>query len=217
MLRTAIVPAALGRLHADTLWLVCSVAAAGALLLAATQPLWTMELRAPQYPDGLQLTAYGTRLEGDLDEVNSVNHYVGVQPISNDEIPELELFPYVVSMLVAVVTVGAFMARHRLARIAVGLSVWGFAIGFLADLQWWLYRAGHDRSADAPYRIDDFTPRVLGGTEVVNFESDTMVAAGFWLIVAAALLVTVVPPLVRFLVASWRNTGEQQSLAATAR
>lgn len=212
MMRTAIVPATLGRLPIDALWAVCSLTAAGLILLAATQPLWTMELRAPQYPNGLQLTAYGTRLEGDLQEVNSVNHYVGVRPIAEDEIAELALFPYAVAALVAAVLVGAVLARHWLARLAVGLAIWGFALGFLVDLQWWLYRAGHDRLTDAPYRIDDFTPRVLGGTTVVNFESYTMVATGFWLIVAAGLLVTVAPPVVRFLVASWRNTGEQQEM-----
>jgi copper chaperone NosL len=217
MARVAALPAALGRLHIDRLWLVCSLAAAGLLLAATTQPLWTMELHAPQYPAGLELTAYGTRLEGDIEEVNSINHYVGVRAIHTDDIRELDFFPYAMAALVAALLLGAVFARRRVVRAAIGLSVWGFALGFLLDLQWWLYRSGHDRSADAAYRIDDFTPRVLGGTTVVNFESDTMVAPGFWLIVAAAMLVTVVPLLVRFLVASWRNTAEPQRLGAGRR
>ena len=33
--------------------------AAGLLVGSAWLPLWTMELRAPQYPRGLELTAFG--------------------------------------------------------------------------------------------------------------------------------------------------------------
>ncbi len=201
----------------DWLWLACSLIAAAMLAASAWLPLWTMELHAPQYPRGLELTAYGTTLEGDLQEVNTVNHYVGVHPIEVDDIPELALFPYLLGVLVGAVLLGAVFARHWLLRLVLRLGIWGFALGFLVDLQWWLYRSGHDRSGDAPYRIDDFTPRVLGGTRVVNFDSETMVAVGFWLILGAAFLLSFGPPLIRFLVASWRNTGDAGSPAGQLR
>lgn len=206
-------PSSTSRTRFDLLWLACSLLAAVMLAASAWLPLWTMELRAPQYPHGLELTAYGTTLEGDLQEVNTVNHYVGVRPISTDDIPELALFPYLLGALVGALLLGSVFARHWLLRLALRLGVWGFAVGFLVDLQWWLYRSGHDRNADAPYRIEDFTPRVLGGTRVVNFDSETMVASGYWLILGAALLLSFGPPLIRFLVASWRNTGDAGSSA----
>lgn len=192
----------------DRLWVICSGVAAALLVASAWLPLWHMELHAPQYPRGLSLTAYGTRIEGDVQEVNTVNHYVGVEAVHADSIPELALFPYLMGGLVAVVLGGAVVARSRITRAVVGLAVWAFALGFLVDLQWWLYRYGHERSADAPYRIDDFTPRVLGGSQVVNFYSETMVGTGYWLIVLAALLVTVGPVVIRFIHESWQNTGE---------
>ncbi len=194
------------RARPESLWLACSLIAAVALVASAWLPLWTMELHAPQYPRGLSLVAYGTRLEGDVQEINAVNHYVGVEPVHSESIPELGLFPYLLGALVAVVLVGAWFARGPWSRALVRLSLWGFVVGFLLDLQWWLYRSGHERSGDAPYRIEDFTPRVLGGTKVVNFESETMVSSGYWLILGAALLVTFGPAVIRFLVASWQNT-----------
>ncbi|MCC6236697.1 MAG: hypothetical protein IT299_03885 [Dehalococcoidia bacterium] len=200
----------------DRLWLACSLLAAVALVTSAWLPLWTMELHAPQYPRGLTLTAYGTRLEGDIQEVNTVNHYVGVEPVHTDSIPELGLFPYLLGGLVVLVVLAGFYARAWWMRAIVSLSLWGFVVGFLIDLQWWLYHSGHERNSDAPYRIDDFTPRVLGGTKVVNFESETMVALGYWMIVAAAVLVTFGPPVVRFLVASWRNTGTTEDRAVAS-
>ncbi|MFN8639951.1 MAG: hypothetical protein U0360_11000 [Dehalococcoidia bacterium] len=195
----------------DPLWFWCSCAAALLLLATAWLPLWTMRLHAPQYPRGLTLTAYGTRIEGDVQEVNTVNHYVGVEPVHSESIPELDFFPFLLGGLIALVVGGAFLARNWILRGVVQLSVWGFAIGFLADLQWWLYRSGHERNIDAPYRIDDFTPRVLGGTKVVNFTSETMVATGFWLILLAGLLVTFGPAVIRFVSASWQNTGDATS------
>lgn len=194
--------------HVDRLWFTCSVLAAVLLAAAAWLPLWEMTLHAPQYPRGLTLTAYGTRLEGDIQEVNTVNHYVGVEPISSEEIPELRLFPFLIGALVVLVLAGAVFARKRVLRLLVGLSVWAFALGFLVDLQWWLYRSGHERNPDAPYRIGDFAPRVLGGTQVVNFVSETRVSTGFWLIVVAAALVSFGPPVLRFLYTSWMNTSD---------
>jgi copper chaperone NosL len=185
--------------------------AAALVLVAAQMPLWEMELRAPQYPQGLGLSAYGDRLEGDLGEINSLNHYIGVAAIEPEAILELKLFPYLVGALMVTLMVGGVVARHRVVRALVALSVWAFAIGFLADVQWWLYRTGHELDREAPMRAlvtDGFTPRVLGETQVINFHSEATVAAGFWLIIAAAVLVSFATPAIRFLVASWRNTGE---------
>lgn len=189
------------------LWGACALVAAAMLAVSAWLPLWEMEMHAPQYPKGLSLTAYGTRMEGDLDEVNELNHYVGAAPIRPDDVLELRVFPYALAGLVAALVLGAVLVRRRAVRVALALAVWVMAIGFLADLQWWLYRVGHGLSPDAPMRPGNFTPKVLGTTQVLNFRNETMVAEGFWLIVGAAFLVSFGPPIIRFVVASWRNTG----------
>ncbi len=198
----------LQRVREQGIWLMCSLTAAALLAVAAFLPLWGMTFRAPQYPQGLQLTAYGTRLQGDLDEVNALNHYVGVAPVEPDDIRELELFPYTMVALLAVVVLGGLFARSRLLRAVAAASVWLFILGFLMDIQWWLYRAGHDLNPDAPIRVDEFTPRVFGTTKVVNFYSDAAAGPGLWLIFAAAVLLTAGPTVMRFLYASWQNTGE---------
>ncbi len=70
--------------HRDWHWAVCALAAAVTLGVASFLPLWTMTLHAPQYPAGLQLKAYGTRMEGDLSEINELNHYIGIKAIEPD-------------------------------------------------------------------------------------------------------------------------------------
>jgi len=191
----------------DRVWATCALAAAGLVAFAAFLPLWQMTLNAPQYPQGLHLVAYGTAMEGDLREINALNHYVGVKPIEPDAVRELKLFPYAIGALVLIVAASAFIAHRRWLRALIVLSVWAVPIGMLADMQWWLYRYGHDLDETAALRLEPFTPKVVGTTEVMNFHTDTMVDIGFWLMTAAALLVTVGPSVVRFIRDSWRNTG----------
>jgi len=200
----------LHRVGADPLWVACAVAAATLLLIAAFLPLWRMRLEAPQYPAGLTITAYGYRMEGDIEEVNDLNHYIGVAPIEPGSIIELDLFPAAIVGLVAVLLAGALLAQRGRLRVMVAVATWAMPIGMLADLQWWLYRVGHDLDREAPMRAlvpHGFTPKVIGGTQVVNFHSSTMVGAGFWLMVAAALVISFGPQVIRFFRDSWRNTG----------
>lgn len=191
----------------DRLWAACAVIAALAVVAAAFLPLWQMKLRAPQYPAGLRLDAYGTRLDGDLSEVNALNHYVGIKPIDPDTLFELRLFPFVIAGLTIALLAGAVLARRRRWQLLLAAAVWSIPLGLLVDLQWWLYRYGHDLDPSAPFRLDPFTPKVLGSTTVINFHTDTMISVGSWLLIAAGLLLAFGPSAVRFVRESWANTG----------
>ena len=53
---------------------------AGVLLaVSAFFPYWQARLFAPQYRDGLTATMYLHKVTGDIDEINGLNHYVGVR------------------------------------------------------------------------------------------------------------------------------------------
>lgn len=198
----------------DRPWLVCTLVAGLLLLVASFLPLWHMKLIAPQYPNGVNLTAYGTTMTGDLHEVNTLNHYVGIRPIEPDSVRELQLFPYAVALVLVIALVAAFFARRRWEHIIVSLIFWCFPIGMLIDLQYWLYDYGHDLNPDAPLRFGTFTPKVIGSTKLVNFHSQNMVQIGWWLMLAAALIISFGPVLFRFLRDSWNNTGPAAAAGA---
>jgi copper chaperone NosL len=64
------------------------VAAAGvALFLALALPLWQMTMVSNQYPEGLRAIIYTYKLEGDLQEINTLNHYIGMQALNEDFFP----------------------------------------------------------------------------------------------------------------------------------
>ena len=196
-------------LDIDPLWFLSCLIAAGFFVAAALLPLWEMTLLAPQYPAGLKITAYGTRMMGDLSEVNSLNHYIGAMVIRPDSISELVLFPYALGAIIGALLFASVVRCPPALRFLLFLGVWAFPFGLLVDLQWWLYQFGHELEPDAPMRAlvpEGFTPWVLGHTHIINFDTETGVQVGFWMMVGGAV-VPGAPWAVRWLLASWRNTG----------
>jgi nitrous oxidase accessory protein len=161
-----------------------AVGAAALVALSSTLPLWSLTMRAPQYPKGLRLEAYGTRMTGDLRELNILNHYIGMPPI---EAPALEtsLYPYGIAALVALCLLApAHRWLRRVAVVATALA----PIAILIDLQWRLYAFGHTLNPQAPIRLKPFTPYVLGTSSMGNFVSTGMISTGVLCLLAAAIL-----------------------------
>ena len=79
------------------------VLAAGLVLLSATVPLWTMTMTAPQYRHGLHLKEYGSGMQGDLRELNIINHYIGMATIDPRPALEVALFPIGIGLVAAAI------------------------------------------------------------------------------------------------------------------
>ncbi len=193
-------------------WLISAVLAAGLLLATLLVPLWKMELVAPQYPEGLVMYAYGYRFADDpasryddIREINGLNHYIGMKPI--EEVTEMDLYiPGSIALAVAALLVGFVAWRRRWFQALTVLAFWFFPLFFVADLQYWLYHYGHTMDPEAPLNTGSFTPKVFGTTKVWNFHSETSFGPGFYLLLAAALAITVLPPTIRWAQERWRRS-----------
>ena len=174
-----------------------AVAAAALLFIAMGLPLWRMTLLAPQYPGGLHMSAYGDRFEGDVREINILNHYIGMKPINGDEVLEFKIFRPAMFALIGTLLVLAFAPLAHWLKVAQALLIWLLPLGIIADLQWWLYRYGHSMDPMAPLRLTPFTPHIVGTTKVMNFHNEAEFAVAFWLIVAAAAVISLAPSLLR--------------------
>ena len=64
-------------------------AAAFLLLTSIFLPYWKLTLMAPQYPEGLKMEAYVNHISGDVDEIDGLNHYIGMRSLK--EAAELEV------------------------------------------------------------------------------------------------------------------------------
>ena len=144
------------------------------LLLLFTLPLWRITLIAPQYPNGVTMYIWINKIGGEtpatLQNINILNHYVGMRNIEPDAIPELKYFPYIVVALVVLGLLAAFVNRPKV-YLAWGLLVVGLAALGIYDFYLWEYEYGHNLSDTAPIKVPGavYQPPVIGTKTILNF------------------------------------------------
>ena len=144
----------------------------GALILPLTlsfaAPLWTLRMHAPQYPSGLELEIYTHTVAGDVNEINTLNHYIGMERIDRVALTDLDWLPFAIGGLALLTLRGAFIGDLRglidLFMLFVYFS--GFS---LARFTYKLYSAGHDLNPHAPFKVEPFMPPMLGTEQIANF------------------------------------------------
>ena len=153
-------------------WLM--VIAVLSLALVFVFPLWQILLEAPQFPGGLQMYISIDKVSGEdkyiLQNVNILNHYIGMKPIHPESIPELKYFP-----IIAYIMVGLGVVTVIVNKIWAYLS-WTVLLAILGllgiyDFYLWLYDYGHNLDPNAIIQIEGMTyqPPLLGGKQLLNF------------------------------------------------
>ncbi len=165
---------------------IAMVAVALALVPALFLPVWEITLHAPQYPGGLTVEIYAHTVAGDLQEVNGLNHYIGMQEIQPDEFPEFMFIPFFILRFLGFAALAALVARIPVAAIGY-LDFVIFGAVMLFDFQTWLAQYGQNLDPAAPIEIDPFTPNLLGGTQVGQFSVTSYPSAATILMVLAGL------------------------------
>lgn len=147
-------------------------------------PLWHVRLTAPQYPEGLGMNIRINTVEGatetDLDNINGLNHYIGMKRIDPDAIPELKFMPWIVGGLVLSGLAVAAAARRRILYLWLAgfLALGGFG---LVDFWRWEYDYGHNLdAATAIIKIPgmSYQPPLLGTKQLLNFQAVSLPGAG---------------------------------------
>lgn len=165
---------------------------AALLLCAATVlPLWGMTLVSTQYPEGLRLVVYPAGIVGDVNEINALNHYIGMTPITDDFFVELR-FLRPALLLLAGGLVAAAVVRARWIGVLVLGGMAALGAGGLCLMRYRLWQFGHQLDPRAAITIDPFTPPMVGLNQIAQFASYSYFTWGFILPVAAGLLVTLV-------------------------
>lgn len=146
-------------------------------------PMWYITLTAPQYPDGITMYIWINKITGDtpatLQNINILNHYVGMKYIEPDSIPELKYFPYITLGVVFTGLLAAFSGKRNL------VLVWAIAFVILGglgiyDFYLWEYDYGHNLSETAPIKIPGmvYQPPLIGSQMLLNFRADSYPAFG---------------------------------------
>jgi len=159
------------------------------LLLAVIAPLWQMRFAAPQYPDGLRLEIFSYTVSGDVQEVNTLNHYIGMSKIDRAALSDLSFLPFAIGVFALLVLRVAALGDLRSLVDLVALYTY-FGLFSFARFAYALYVFGHNLDPKAPFRVEPFTPTVLGTGEIANFTITSLPARGSWYLasVGAVLL-----------------------------
>jgi len=139
-------------------------------------PLWQMTLYSNQFPEGLELDIYSYKLEGgktpnrdDLKEINSLNHYIGMRALQEEDFTEFQWIPFVVGGMVLLALRVVVLGRmSALVDLFVLFSYFG--IFSLWSFYHKLYLYGHTLDPTAAVTVPAFTPPVFGHQTMANFE-----------------------------------------------
>lgn len=165
-----------------------------ALLLAAatTLPLWGMTLVSTQYPEGLRLVVYPHRIRGDLAEINALNHYIGMTPITDGFFMELQYLRPALLGIAVLVIIAAIAKRPRWVTAIPLVGMLALGVGGLGAMRYRLWQFGHQLDPQAAITIDPFTPPMIGLNQIAQFATYSYFSWGFFLPVAAGVLVALV-------------------------
>jgi copper chaperone NosL len=145
------------------------------LLLAViyTVPLWYIDLEAPQYPGGLRMYIWIHQITGTdeftLQNINILNHYIGMEAIHPDSFAELTIMPLVLAGLIAAGMVAALLRRKGLALGWTVLLALAGTAG-LVDFYLWIQKFGTNLDPSAPIKIEGMTysPPFIGVKTLLN-------------------------------------------------
>ena len=86
------------------------------LTISIFTPIWRIELAAPQYPEGLAMLIYANKLGGDVDIINGLNHYIGMQTLHAENFIEFTLLTYIIgafAFFTFITEIGRASCRER--------------------------------------------------------------------------------------------------------
>ncbi|HET8829589.1 MAG TPA: hypothetical protein VFM79_09610 [Pelobium sp.] len=140
------------------------------MLSAYFLPLWKILLEAPQYPEGLEMKIWLTGITGNVDQINGLNHYIGMQYIVVENFWEFKVLPYLFGALVAF---GFFVAwKGKLKFLWIWMVVLlAFAIFGFTDFYLWEYDYGHNLDPMAAIKVEgmSYQPPLIGYKQLLNF------------------------------------------------
>ena len=162
----------------------------GLLLIGAVFfPIWKIELRAPQYPEGLVLKLHASKIAGDVDIINGLNHYIGMKTLHTEDFIEFKVLPFVLAGL-GIISIACAMKSNRKGLFIFFFSFVLFGILSACDFYRWNYEYGHNLDPNAAIRVPGmaYQPPMLGYKQLLNFGAYSIPDIGGWMLIAVGVL-----------------------------
>ncbi|MEX6686930.1 nitrous oxide reductase accessory protein NosL [Danxiaibacter flavus] len=170
------------------LLILSAIALAGALFT----PIWSIDLDAPQYPEGLTLYIHAGKLAGDVDIVNGLNHYIGMKTLHANDFIEFTVLPYILVFFSVLLLITAIAGKRKLLYTTSALFIL-FCLVAMVDFWRWEYNYGHNLDDNAAIKVPGmaYQPPLLGYKQLLNFAAYSFPATGGFLIFITALVLCI--------------------------
>lgn len=150
----------------------------GSVMLLGTflSPIWRITLEAPQYPTGITMYIWINKINGSepgtLQNINILNHYVGMKMIEPESIPELKYFPKVIIGM-ALLGIMFGLINNKKLFLTWGIIMILLGIMGIYDFYLWEYDYGHNLADDAPIKVpgQSYQPPLFGSKMLLNFNA----------------------------------------------
>ncbi len=168
---------------------LCFAGAAILLIISMFFPYWSLVLEAPQYPKGLMVHAYINHMEGDVQEIDSLNHYIGMRPLGEAAQLEKSISIFSITALALLLLAAVFI--HSPWAALLSLPAIFLPVVFLGDLYFWLNNFGQnlDPKAALSNAIEPFTPTILGEGIIGQFKTVSYADIGLLIACTASVLI----------------------------
>lgn len=177
-----------------------------AVFLAANiyLPIWQIELHAPQYPEGLVLKIYADKLGGNVEIINGLNHYIGMQTLHAENFIEFSILRYILGFFAVFMLVIAVIGRKKGAYILF-VSFVLFSVLAMADFYRWNYNYGHNLDPNAAIKVPGmaYQPPLIGYKQLLNFGAYSIPDTGGLLFIGSGILLLLVVLIERKAFAKW--------------
>ena len=152
--------------------------------LSFTAPMWHINMSAPQFPEGLVLYIYSYKLDGgndgnDVQEINVLNHYIGMAPLDRSSLADLDWIPFLFAGMIILALRTAVIGKVGSMLDLLVLTTYAGAFGF-GRLYYKLYSFGHNLDPKAPVTVEPFMPVMWGKKQIANFLTDAGPGLGTW-------------------------------------
>ena len=172
----------------NTSRLLLFIATIGLIIVLFT-PIWRIELDAPQYPEGLSLTIHAKGLQGNVDIINGLNHYIGMKTLHNEDFFEFTILPYCIIFFALAFAFVAIINKRQWLNVLFILFV-AFGIVAMVDFWRWEYNYGHNLNPAAAIVVPGmaYQPPLIGFKQLLNFGAYSIPDKGGWIFIAAGII-----------------------------
>ncbi len=163
--------------------------------LSFTAPMWHINMKAPQYPQGLDLYIYSYKVDGgndgnDVQEINVLNHYIGMAPLDRAALSDLDWIPFLFAAMIILALRTAVIGKVGSMLDLLVMTTYAGVFGF-GRLYYKLYTFGHNLDPRAPVTVEPFMPAMLGKKQIANFLTEAGPGLGTWYVAIFATGLTV--------------------------